>query len=154
MLFPILLLQSLGLAGAIVVFLSVASALTLLPALLGFVGHRMQAGESTQSRLAAQQSFWANVARAVIQHSLIAASIVLVVVAGLSSPFLAARFGLGNSDILPRSTPAREGIEILQRSFSPGETSPIFLTLQTQTPKGSILSGQHLATLYDLVTQH
>lgn len=153
MLFPILLLQSLGLAGAIVVFLSVASALTLLPALLGFVGHRMHAGKSTQSRLAAQQSFWANVARAVIQHSLIAASIVLVVVAVLTSPFLAARFGLGNSDILPQSTPAREGIEILQRSFSPGETSPIFLTLQTQTPKDSILSEQHLATLYNLVTQ-
>ncbi len=153
MLFPILLLQSLGIAGAIVVLLSVASSLTLLPALLGFVGHRIEASSSSQSRLAAQQSFWATTARTVTRYSLVAAFIVLVIVAGLTSPFLAARFGLSNADILPRSTPAREGAEILQRSFAPGETSPIFLAVSTQTPNDSILSKQHIATLFDLAAQ-
>ncbi|MGV0026159.1 MMPL family transporter [Phormidesmis priestleyi] len=152
MLFPILLLQSLGIAGAIVVLLSVMSALTLLPALLGFVGHRISARQSSQSRLAAHQ-IWATIGRIVTRHSLVATSIVLVIVTGLTSPFLAARFGLGNSDILPLSAPAREGIELLQRSFVPGETSPIFLAIRTQTPKDPILSDQHIATLYNLVTQ-
>lgn len=153
MLFPILLLQSLGMAGAIVVLLSVASSLTLLPALLGFIGHQIEASPSSQFRLAAQKSFWATTARTVIRYSLVAVSIVLVIVAGLTSPFLEARFGLGNADILPRSTPAREGADILQRSFAPGETSPIFLAIRTQTPNDSILSKQHIATLYGLVAQ-
>ena len=153
MLFPILLLQSLGLAGAIVVLLSVASALTLLPALLGLIGQRLAANSTSRSRLAAQQSFWANIARSVIQHSVIAATLVLAVVTGLTSPFFAAQFGLGNADILPRSLPARAGIEILQQAFSPGEVSPIFLALRTQTPAEAILAAPHIATLYDLVTQ-
>jgi RND superfamily putative drug exporter len=153
MLFPILLLQSLGFAGAIVILLSVISALTLLPALLGIVGHRIIANKTSQSRLAAQRSLWAKIARTVTRHSIIACSIVLVIVGGLTSPFLSARFGLGNADILPRSTSAREGIEILQRSFTVGEISPIFLVIRTLTPQDSILSEQHIPTLYKLVTQ-
>ncbi len=153
MLFPILLLQSLGLAGVIVVLLSVASALTLLPALLGLVGQRMVASSASRSRLAAQQTCWANIARTVIQHSLVAVALVLVVVTGLTAPFFAAQFGLGNADILPRSTPAREGIEQLQRSFGPGAASPIFLAVRTATREDPILAASHIATLYDLVTQ-
>lgn len=153
MLFPIRLLQSLGLAGAIVVLLSVASALTLLPALLGLMGQRLGANATGRSHLATQQTFWANIARKAMQHSLAAVALVLIGVVGLSSPFLAVRLGVGNADILPSSVPAQAGIEILQRSFSPGEASPIFLAVSSNQPKDPILAASHITTLYDLVTQ-
>ena len=101
-LFPILLLQSLGIAGAIVVLLSsVAAALTLLPALLGFVGHRIYGSHSQPRSIAKRQGFWSAIANTVTRYSLVALVVVLVIVAELTSPFLAARFGIGNEDILP-----------------------------------------------------
>ena len=41
--FDFMMLRSLGVGGAIVVLVGVLAALTLLPALLGFVGHRIDA---------------------------------------------------------------------------------------------------------------
>lgn len=151
LLFPILLLQSLGIAGSLVVMLSVAAALTLLPALLGLVGHRINLGR----RLPPPQGrgFWAAIARTVIRHSLVAMVVVLVIVAGLTSPFLAARFGLGDANVLPNSYPARKGVEVLQQAFGPGEVAPILLAVSTQSAGDRILSNQHLETLYNFVAQ-
>jgi len=152
MLFPILLLQSFGIAGAVVVLLSVAAALTLLPALLGCVGHRI-AQDKSVLRFAEAPRVWAAIARMVTRHSLVAVIVVLMMVMGLTSPFLAARFGLGNADILPESVSARQGVEVLQQAFTPGEPTPIFLAVRTRTPGSRILSEHYIATLYNLVTK-
>lgn len=152
MLFPIVFLQSLGMSGAIVVLLSVAAALTLLPALLGVVGRRIQPSGRIQPT---QQRFWEAIARTVSRHSLASAVIVLMIVVGLSVPFLSARFGLGGAEILPKTSAARAGVEVLQRSFGAGEIAPILLSVQTQSSdsEANVLSQKHIATLYRWVAQ-
>ena len=150
MLFPIRLLQSLGIAGAIVVLLSVLSALTLLPALLSVVGHRIYYG-SIFSVTDGPQRFWSRIARIVIRYSLPAAVAVLVIVAGLTAPFFAAEFGIANAEVLPQSNPAREGVDVLNRAFGAGETSPILLAIQPEQPGDDLFSAQHIETLYRFI---
>lgn len=148
LLFPITLLQSLGIGGAIVVLLSVVVALTLLPALLGLLGKRIQ---RRAVKVATPKHCWAAIARKVIRHSIPASITVLIVVLGLSAPFLQARFGLTSADILPQRFAAREGVEVLTQAFGAGESSPILVLIRTPSPKDTILAKAHVATLYETV---
>jgi RND superfamily putative drug exporter len=152
LMFPILLLRSLGVAGSLVVLLSVVAALTLLPALLGVLGNwvnHWRVVRPTPQR----GGIWAFFARNVIRYSVAAVAVVLVIVAVFASPFLEARFGLGDATILPKNVPAREGVEVVKRSFGAGEIAPILVAVTTKTPSEGILSNQHITTLYNLVTK-
>ena len=150
--FPIMLLRSLGVAGSLVVLLSVVAALTLLPALLGVLGNWVNHWRVVRPTPQRGQ-IWAFFARNVIRYSLAAVAVVLVIVAVFASPFLEARFGLGDATILPKNVPAREGVEVVKRSFGAGEIAPILLAVTTKTPTERILSNQHITTLYNLVTK-
>ncbi len=151
LLFPITLLQSLGLAGSLVVLLSVMVAVTLLPALLGLLGQRVQRRSLAVKFALRRQGYWAAIARSVIRHSIPVSLAVLLVVAGLSAPFLQARLGLTSADILPKGVAARTGVEVLTQAFGAGESSPILVLVRTPSPKDTILSPQHVATLYETV---
>jgi putative drug exporter of the RND superfamily len=150
LLFPINLLQSLGLAGSVVVFLSIGAALTLLPALLGLLGSSLNAWRILNPTSGTQR-FWGEMARHVIRHSILAVALVLVVVMGMTSPFLEARWGLGGVETLPADVEARKGVEVLEQAFGNGAASPILLTVRSTDPNTPILSKKHIATLYPLV---
>jgi RND superfamily putative drug exporter len=150
LLFPIVLLRSLGVAGSLVIWLSVAAAVTLVPALLGVLGHKVNRWRVV--RLSPQRKgIWKAIAQTIMRHSITAVAVVLVLVAFLASPFLAARFGVGDVNILPRDVPGREGVSVLEQAFGPGETAPILLAVSTKNPTEPILSNQYIATLYKLV---
>jgi putative drug exporter of the RND superfamily len=157
LLFPISVLRSIGIAGSLVVLLSVTAALTLLPALLTLIGHRIdwrmngrnRTGQITETR----SGFWAVIARQVTRHTVASIAVVLAIVVFLSAPFLKVHFGLGDASILPRSVPSREGIERLQQAFGPSEMTPILLAVRTANPTDRILSPQHLATLSPLIAR-
>ncbi|XGV99783.1 MAG: MMPL family transporter [Leptolyngbya sp. BL-A-14] len=151
LLFPITLLQSLGMAGALVVLLSVATALTLLPALLGLLGQRVQRRSFAVKAALHRQGCWAAIARQVIRYCIPASIAVLLIVGGLSAPFLQARFELTGADILPKGVAARTGTELLTQAFGAGASSPILVLVRTPSSKDTILSAPHIATLYDAV---
>ena len=153
LLFPILILRSLGLAGSLVVLLSVAASLTLLPALLGIVGYKINRKRRVVEPTPQGKGVWSAIAQNVIRYSVAAVAVVLVIVAILTAPFLEARFGLVDANILPKAVPAREGIEVLKQAFGSGQITPILLAVSTKTLGDSILSEQHIATLYSLVAR-
>lgn len=153
LLFPLSLPQSLGLAGALVVLLSVVTALTVLPALLGIVGKRLQPSPLAQRWIFPWRTGWTALAHCAIRYSLPSILVVLMVVAGLTAPFLQIRFGLVGAEILPQQFPARIGVEVIQRSLGAGAASPILLLVQPQAAADSILTQQHIATLYQFVQQ-
>lgn len=148
LIFPILLLQSFGVAGSVVVMLSVVAALTLLPALLAILGERVNLWRVV--RLAQRGGFWTFFARKVMRYSVPSVVVILVIVAVFASPFLEARFGLGDASVIPRAVPAREGVEVLKQAFGAGEISPLLLAVSSD-PGVPILSGPHISTLYNLV---
>ncbi len=151
LLFPIVLLRSLGVAASLVVFMSVAAALTLVPALLSVVGTRINYWQVV--RPAPERGrMWSAIAQTIMRHSVAAVAFVLVVIGVLTSPFFNAQFGLGDADILPTHIPARQGVEVIREAFGEGETAPILLAVST-TAGDSILTAEHLETLYNFVEE-
>src|SRR5205823_8547041 len=91
--FDITALRSMGVAGATVVAISVLAALTLLPALLGVLGTRVDAlaiGPLRASALRANDAsgFWSRLAHAVMRLPVMVPVPLLAVLISLGAPFL------------------------------------------------------------------
>ena len=146
-LFEFMILRSVGIAGAIVVGLAVASALTLLPAILAVVGTRID-------RLAVRRVTitpgadgpWARLARRVMRHPVAVLVPTLSFLLLLGVPFLHVRFNAPDSTILPPSVPSREAYDILAREFGEGEFAPLALAIRTT---GDATTPDNIAKLYD-----
>jgi putative drug exporter of the RND superfamily len=148
LLMPILLLRSLSIAGSLVVLVSVLAALTLLPALLGILGERINWGR----RSAPPKEHWAAIAQKVIRHRLAAIALVLMIVTGLTWPFFSIRFGLPDANILPKHSAARDGVDALEQAFGVGAVSPVLLAIHSKS-NSPVLSAPHIATLYNFVQE-
>ena len=136
--FDITALRSMGMAGALVVALSVLAALTLLPALLGVLGqpHR-RAGDRTAGRVGraphrlrapASGRAW----RTPVMARPVAVLVpLLALLIGLGLPFLRVEFGAPDASILPTDVQSRRGFDLLRAHWGEGELSPILLVFQT-----------------------
>jgi putative drug exporter of the RND superfamily len=146
-LFEFMILRSVGIAGAIVVLLAAASALTLLPALLAIVGPRIDA--LAIRRVVPRDDPngpWARLARRVMKHPVAVLVPTLGLVLLLGSPFLHVRFNSPDSTILPASVPSRAAFDRLARAFGEGEFAPMVLAIRTSGPA---TSPDNVAALYD-----
>jgi RND superfamily putative drug exporter len=146
-LFEFMILRSVGIAGAIVVALAVASALTLLPAVLTILGSRID--RLAIRRVAPRPTSdgpWARLARAVMRRPLTVLIPTLAVILVLGSPFLHVRFNAPDSSILPPTVPSRAAFDRLRAEFGEGEFAPIVLAIRT---RGPATSPDNLAALFD-----
>jgi RND superfamily putative drug exporter len=146
-LFEFMILRSVGIAGAVVVFLAVVSAMTLLPAVLAIVGTRIDT-------LAIRRVVpvddpngpWARLARWVMRRPISVLLPTLALLLLLGSPFLHVRFNAPDSTILPPSVPSRAAFDRLAGAFGEGEFAPLTLAIRTDGPA---TSAENLAALYD-----
>ncbi|HSK52173.1 MAG TPA: MMPL family transporter [Clostridia bacterium] len=148
-LFEFMILRSVGIAGAIVVGLAVAAALTLMPAILAIVGTRIDrlavrriGGEDD----AAGDGRWARLARAVMRRPVTVLVPTLAVLLLLGAPFLHVRFNAPDASILPPDVPSRASFDLLREEFGEGEFAPIVLAIRTDGPA---TSADNLARLHD-----
>ncbi len=144
--FEFMMLRSLGVAGAIVVVLAIAAALTLLPAILMLVGRRIDALRITRSR-EEEQTAWIRLTRIAMARPLIAIALVVAVLTALGLPFLRARISLPDASVLPPSVPSRQGYDVVTAAFGPGAAAPILVVVSSDGP---ILAPPALDALYDL----
>ena len=146
-LFEFMILRSVGIAGAIVVFLAGISALTLLPALLAIVGGRIDA--LAIRRVVPRDDPdgpWARLARWVMRRPVAVLVPTLAALLILGSPFLHVRFNAPDSTILPAGVPSRAAFDRLAAAFGEGEFAPIALAIRTTGPA---TSPENVAALYD-----
>jgi RND superfamily putative drug exporter len=141
--FRFMMLRSLGMAGGIVVVLAVAAALTLLPALLGILGERVNAlpvgpGWRTRNR------FWERLAGWVSQRSSWVLVPVLVFLIGMGIPFLNVHFSLPDARVLPESVSSRRGADLFQKEFGESDVGDVVVAVQED---GSVFTPDHLAAL-------
>ena len=133
--FDITALRSIGLAGALVVIISVLAALTLLPALLGLLGTRIDMLSIGPLAAAVRNQngngFWARLAYLVMARPVLVLVPLLAVLIGLGLPFLRVEFGAPDASILPTDVQSRRGFDLLQTHWGPGELSPVLLVFQT-----------------------
>jgi putative drug exporter of the RND superfamily len=129
-------LRSIGLAGSIVVFCSLFFSLTLLPAVLGMLGPRVNAlsiqglirrlrGRSAEEAQAASHSRWAALARAVMRRPVLVLVPTLALLLAAGAPFLRLEQGVPGAEIYPAGLESRDAYFALQNEFPRGETSPI-----------------------------
>lgn len=121
---PVPGLQSVGYGGMLIPLISTAVALTLLPALLGGIGPRVDwprvRHESRASRL------WSAWARTVVAHRALAAGVAAVVLAILIVPVFSLTTGETSASALAKSGSAHDAYARLQNGGAPsGVLTPI-----------------------------
>ena len=155
MLFPLNMLRSVGLGGLITVALSILAAVTLLPALLGIIGTRVNALPVRLPTLFSRRhgpavsrseadGFWHRLALGVMRHPIATFVPVLAFLLLLGGPFLSVRLAAPDASILPPSVKSRAAYDILTQRFDQSALSPIVIAVET---RGSPLDKSNLETL-------
>jgi RND superfamily putative drug exporter len=146
-LFEFMILRSVGIAGAIVVGLSVVGAMTLLPAILAIVGvHIDRLRVRRVVARPAAEGFWSRLAWWVMRRPIAVLVPTLLVLLVLGTPFLHVRFNAPDARILPESVPSRQSFDRLTEEFGPGPFAPIVLGIRTPGPA---TDTDNLAALLD-----
>lgn len=124
--FQFMALRSMGLGGCLVVFFSVVVALTLLPAILGVLGPRVDRLRLYRPRHA-EGAFWMRWSAWVMRHPVWVMGIVTAVIVTLSIPAFRMETGVSTSEVLPPSAEARQGDKILNERFNPSLATGILV---------------------------
>ncbi|MGZ6162998.1 MAG: MMPL family transporter, partial [Myxococcaceae bacterium] len=139
-------LAAMGLGGAIVVAFSVLFALTALPAILGWLGPRVDLGRVPFPAFGLKPGLWHRLAWWVMKHPLRVLVPTLGFIALVGWPFL--RLETAGTDItaLPASAESRQGAAALARSFP--EQSATRILVAVRFP-GAPFTPERAGALYD-----
>ena len=124
----------------LVVGLTMLASLTLLPAMLGFLGlkvlRRAERTSLAQRGGQAEQAggFWLRWAEGLGRRPLIPALLALAVIAVLAIPFFSSRVGLLDASTDPSSSTTYQSYELLAKGFGPGFNGPLELVGQVNGP--------------------
>ncbi|HEX8995170.1 MAG TPA: MMPL family transporter [Ktedonobacterales bacterium] len=151
--FPLNMLHSVGIGGMLTVAFSIVAAVTLLPALLGVLGERVNALPVRLPRLSRpkdahdyreEHGFWHGLSLWVMRRPVLTLLPTLAFLLLLGTPFLSVRLAAPDASILPSSVKSRAAFDTLHSQFDQSETTPIVLAIETQ---GSPLAPANVAAL-------
>ena len=124
--FPFMFMRSIGVAGVVVVFVSVTAALTLLPALLGVLGSRVNRLAIRRRRDGAGTSaFWSRSAEVVMRHPFAVIVLAAAILGTLLYPVGHMRVGIPEATVLPTEYESRAGDDILKENFEYAALNPM-----------------------------
>lgn len=130
LIFPQSFLRSMGYGGIAAVLIAMLAALTVLPAVLRLLGHRVDAGrlpwrrgKQSAESLEPGEGRWASLARAVMRRPVAVIVLTVVVLAAVASPFLGVKWGSVDYRVLPDDAPAHVATEKLTTDFGPEQSS-------------------------------
>jgi trehalose monomycolate/heme transporter len=144
-LFQPVFLRSMGFGGAATVAVDVIAALTVLPALLAVLGHRVNALAVRRSVRAATarpetEGAWYRLAHAVMRRPVAFVVVIVLVLLALGAPFLRISWGGTDARVLPAGNVVRQVQETLATDFPANSTSPVQAVL-TGVTSPSALNG-------------
>lgn len=125
--------SAMGLAGGVVVLFSMASALTLLPAILSILGHRVDAG-SFGRRGIPQGAVWRRIVPQVMAHPIIVLVPTLALVLALGTPFRRIETASAFVGVLPMKTEARATYEKIREDFPAQANNRITVVVTFPSP--------------------
>jgi trehalose monomycolate/heme transporter len=137
--FPQVFLRSMALGGTAAVLMATIGAVTVLPALLAVLGPRINAGRmplpwrrrpAPGAGTRPASGGWARLADSVMRHPVWYLVLVAVVLSGLSSPVVHARFAGGDERVLPPGNQARAVSERIVAEFPGGGSAPILVLVE------------------------
>ncbi len=136
-LFPETFLRSMGYGGVATVVVDMLAALTIMPALLAVLGHRVNAlrVRPAVSRERAETSGgWYRIAQSVMRRPVVYAVVIVVALLALGAPLLKITWGGTDARVLPVSAQPRQVADALNRDFPVNSTSPIEAAVELPGP--------------------
>jgi RND superfamily putative drug exporter len=129
-------------AGAcLAVAVTMIASVTLLPSVLGFVGHtidRLRLPWTRSQATSEQRGFWYRWSRIIQRRPWPAVAVGFVALAALAVPVFSIRLGSSDASNLPTSDTTRRGYDLLSTGFGPGFNGP--LQLAVEVPAGGAAS--------------
>jgi putative drug exporter of the RND superfamily len=134
LLVPSNIMKSLAVAAIVVGIVSVFAALTLLPALLGVLGDRVNAlrvpwlGRNLGG--AQEGRFWGGVVRAVMRRPVVSLVVFTALLVAAAVPTLGLTLGASGVSTLPDRLESKRGYEALVRDFPDESSSPALIAVE------------------------
>ncbi len=143
--FPFMFMRSIGVAGVVVVFVSVTAALTLLPALLGVLGPNVNRLAIRRRRDGVGTTFWNRSAEVVMRHPFAVILLTAAILAVLLHPVGHMKVGIPEATVLPQKYESRAGDDLLKKNFEYAALNPmeIVATLNEDPLSAQGLSDSH-----------
>jgi RND superfamily putative drug exporter len=140
-------LYGLAVAAAIGVAFTMVAALTLLPAMLGFIGPKVMSRKQKRNLAvngprivgADSKGFWPNWADRVQKYPWLLASVALVIIVAIALPFFSLRLGSADQGTDPAGTSTRVAFDTLSRGFGPGFNGPLELVTVVQPDQHQVI---------------
>ncbi len=163
LLIPSTIFRSLGAGAIIVVVVSVLVTLTLLPAILGLLGDRVN---SLRVPILGRSldhvdnehigGFWDRTTRTVMRYPVISLVAAVAVLVALAIPYFGIKTGSEGVSTLPHNTPAYAAFKLLQDDFNFGRVAPTQIVVhagdvtspEVQTAVGQLTAGLAQNPLY------
>lgn len=120
-----------GIAAGLVIMVTVAAAITLLPALLGLLGVRVFGRRARRRGRLSADTFYSRFAHrwsaAVVRRPVLSLVLGIVALLGLAAPALGMRLGQNDAGSEAASAPTRQAYDMLSAGFGPGANGPLVL---------------------------
>jgi putative drug exporter of the RND superfamily len=131
------LVSTLGFTAAIAVVVAVCAAATLLPAMLGALGPRIDSLSIRRGKGNTGDSEphgWRRWAERVASRPWRSAIVALVVLVVLALPLLQLQLGQNDISALPKDTTSRQAYDSLNKGFGPGVNGPLLIASEFGSP--------------------
>ncbi|GAB3654667.1 MMPL family transporter [Actinocorallia lasiicapitis] len=125
-------LNGMAIASSVTVVCTVLAAITLLPALLAFIGRRALSRRERKRPAGTPEKagVFTRLAGAVERRPALLSVVALAVVAVLALPVLSLRLGSSDAGNSPTSTTTRQAYDLLADGFGPGFNGPLMLVAE------------------------
>jgi putative drug exporter of the RND superfamily len=132
-------LYGVALSAALVVALTMATSITLLPAMLGFIGLKAlrpkdRAALAANGFIPSPPGFWSRWATFIEGRSKILSIFALGLIVVVALPFFSLRLGLSDAGNDPVSSTTRQAYNLLAKGFGPGFNGPLELVGEIHDP--------------------
>jgi RND superfamily putative drug exporter len=145
------LITVLGQASAIVVVVAVLASMTLLPAMLGLCGDRIErlgVGPDRRPTLGHSKRWQRWGGRVARRPGLFAVASVALLLA-LTTPVLNLGLGLTDQSSAPESTTSRQAYDLMTESYGAGSNGPLLVTADLGSEKATGQDDPRLVALHD-----
>jgi uncharacterized membrane protein YdfJ with MMPL/SSD domain len=155
LIFPVMFLRSIGMGAIAATLVAMLAALTILPALLAVLGHRINAisirrlfrrnlSFQRQETSIETRGVWYRISETVMRHPVVVGLSVLAILVTLGLPFLRVAFATPDVKVLSTHQEARIVSDQLSQDFAQQGNSQLVIALRTP---GDALSPANLASL-------
>jgi uncharacterized membrane protein YdfJ with MMPL/SSD domain len=128
---PSSIMRSLAVGAILVGIVSVVASATLLPALLGVLGDKIDrlriplVGRRSVEAANPEGRFWGAIIRSVLRRPVLAAGASVALLLAAAVPIFGLHIGTSGPTLLPSRFAARQGFEALQRTFPGATANPV-----------------------------